>query len=673
MNSGQHIQQADLVFARPGNNQGDFYTINLADVQVRSYQVTTAKDGTLLEEYTLNFARGAESYKPQKPDDTLDAPVTFTENGLAVTHAPIVGHSPLQDGFVTPPGLSLFLDVNGIPGESTANAHPDEIDLLAFSWGGELQGGTSTGGGGGAGKTVFQQLHFVSRISKASPTLLSRVLSGQHVPDATFTVQRKSSGQDFLKIRLQDVLISSYQVTTAIDGTVTEEFTLTFGPGGTTGPIADAGGPYTVPDNGTVQLDASASTDPNPASLTYAWDLDGDGIFGETGADAARGDELGINPTFNAAGIFGPAIFNIDLRITDGAGLTDTASTSVRVIDVTPPDTIILTGPASLTNQTSATFTFTGTDQGTPADQLTFTASVDGGTPFAVTSPLTLTNLADGAHTLSVVATDQAGNTDPTPAVYTWKVDTVGPNILNPLATPSPVSVGVPITLTATASDLLTGASNIAGAQYSLDGMTWINLTAADGAFNSPSEAIKANLAPLPAGIYTISVRATDAAGNTGPISSITLPVFDRDAGKINGGGSFDSPAGADPLHPTQTGKAEVEIEAQYKKNDTVPSGKVKFKFGDLKFESTAVDYLVITNGNAARLAGSGQINGQGNYAFEISFLDGNPGKGAGNDFFRIRITDKTTGQLIYDNGLTAPISAPPQTLLKSGNIKVID
>jgi hypothetical protein len=60
-----------------------------------------------------------------------------------------------------------------------------------------------------------------------------------------------------------------------------------------TPPVADAGGPYSVPEGASVALDGSASSDAeqSAASLVYEWDLDGDGLFGETGADAARGDE----------------------------------------------------------------------------------------------------------------------------------------------------------------------------------------------------------------------------------------------------------------------------------------------------------------------------------------------------------------------------------------------
>src|SRR5262249_53568196 len=40
-----------------------------------------------------------------------------------------------------------------------------------------------------------------------------------------------------------------------------------------TPPVPDAGGPYTVPEGGTVQLDASGTTDPGHdlSTLTYVW------------------------------------------------------------------------------------------------------------------------------------------------------------------------------------------------------------------------------------------------------------------------------------------------------------------------------------------------------------------------------------------------------------------
>ncbi len=100
-------------------------------------------------------------------------------------------------------------------------------------------------------------------------------------------------------------------------------------------PIAEAGGPYTVPEGGTVVLDGSASYDPDGPNriVSYAWDLDGDGSFGETGPDAVRGDETRIRPTFSAAGLDGPGTYSVGLKVTDLDGRTnlvaDTATVSI--------------------------------------------------------------------------------------------------------------------------------------------------------------------------------------------------------------------------------------------------------------------------------------------------------------------------------------------------------
>lgn len=84
--------------------------------------------------------------------------------------------------------------------------------------------------------------------------------------------------------------------------------------------------------------------------------------------------------------------------------------------DTTPPDTVITDQPPSRTSSTSASFEFAASE---PA---TFTCSLDGAAATACTSPTTYDGLALGTHTFSVTATDEAGNTDPTPATATWEV-----------------------------------------------------------------------------------------------------------------------------------------------------------------------------------------------------------------------------------------------------------
>jgi hypothetical protein len=97
-------------------------------------------------------------------------------------------------------------------------------------------------------------------------------------------------------------------------------------------PTADAGGPYTVVAGNAVTLSGSGiDPDGEATLLTFAWDLDGDGQFGESGLDAARGDETGRTPSFNAAGLT-PGDYPVALRVTDerGDSAEDTAAITVE-------------------------------------------------------------------------------------------------------------------------------------------------------------------------------------------------------------------------------------------------------------------------------------------------------------------------------------------------------
>jgi type VI secretion system secreted protein Hcp len=108
--------------------------------------------------------------------------------------------------------VDYYLKIDGVEGESTDDKHKGEIDVESWSWG-ETQSGTSAaGGGGGAGKVSMQDFHFVMRLNKASPKLMLACATGDHLKSATL-VCRKAGGdqQEYMKIAMTDVLVSSYQ------------------------------------------------------------------------------------------------------------------------------------------------------------------------------------------------------------------------------------------------------------------------------------------------------------------------------------------------------------------------------------------------------------------------------------------------------------------------------
>jgi ELWxxDGT repeat protein len=123
-------------------------------------------------------------------------------------------------------------------------------------------------------------------------------------------------------------------------------------------PAASAGGPYTVVSGRLTALDGSASTDPDPAeTLTFAWDLDSDGVFGETGVNASRGDETGPNPVFSATGLAPGQAVTVTLRVTSFAGLSGTAS---AVVNITAPPTspVVTAGSFDPASAPALRFTF---------------------------------------------------------------------------------------------------------------------------------------------------------------------------------------------------------------------------------------------------------------------------------------------------------------------------
>lgn len=105
--------------------------------------------------------------------------------------------------------VDYFLKIEGIQGGSDDSKHKGEIEIQSFSWG-EAQV-SSGGGGGGASKVQMQDFHFEMKTQKSSPTLFLACATGEHIKQALLTL-RGSLQLEFLKIKLTDVLVSSFQL-----------------------------------------------------------------------------------------------------------------------------------------------------------------------------------------------------------------------------------------------------------------------------------------------------------------------------------------------------------------------------------------------------------------------------------------------------------------------------
>ena len=105
--------------------------------------------------------------------------------------------------------VDMFLKLAGIAGESDDARHKGEIDVLAWSWGVSEAHEGQAGAGSGAGKPNFQDLAIKKLVDLASPLLLAATAKGSHISDAVLTVRRAGTLQDFLVIRMKNVLVTS--------------------------------------------------------------------------------------------------------------------------------------------------------------------------------------------------------------------------------------------------------------------------------------------------------------------------------------------------------------------------------------------------------------------------------------------------------------------------------
>lgn len=249
-------------------------------------------------------------------------------------------------------------------------------------------------------------------------------------------------------------------------------------------PVLRLDDPYAVAEGSTTTLDATA-VDPEGDAPIFAWDLDGDGTF-ETSGQA---------PTFAAGTIDGPALRPVRVRVSDAAGHSVEASTTVDITNVTP--SFVLGDPVHLavgdTLQRTRAFVDPGPD--------VWTATVDygDGTPaggLAVSGrSLTLDHRYTSAGTFVVkvvVADDDGGRSE-----ASLLVDVTGPNPACALVgTASPAFVYVPPDIT-TAS---------CGA---------IDLGTPDACGAGPVTVTNDAPAKLRPGTTTVTWTARDGAGHT--------------------------------------------------------------------------------------------------------------------------------------------------------------
>jgi len=125
-----------------------------------------------------------------------------------------------------------FLNIDGIPGESTDDKHIDWIEIMSYSSGVAQMaaGDRSTGGAATGGRCSHQDFSIVKEMDKASPTLNLFCCQGKHIPKVVVELCRATGNKEkYMEYKMEDVIISSVSVSGGGGSLPTESLTFNYG------------------------------------------------------------------------------------------------------------------------------------------------------------------------------------------------------------------------------------------------------------------------------------------------------------------------------------------------------------------------------------------------------------------------------------------------------------
>jgi type VI secretion system secreted protein Hcp len=107
--------------------------------------------------------------------------------------------------------VDMFLDLDGVKGESVDKQHKDKIDILSWQWGLSNSGTFHHGSGGGAGKASFQDISITKYVDAASPNIMLFCANGKHFAKGKIIVRKAGENPlEYLTVSFEKALVTSY-------------------------------------------------------------------------------------------------------------------------------------------------------------------------------------------------------------------------------------------------------------------------------------------------------------------------------------------------------------------------------------------------------------------------------------------------------------------------------
>jgi VCBS repeat-containing protein len=400
---------------------------------------------------------------------------------------------------------------------------------------------------------------------------------------------------------------------------------------------------YTVaaaPTHGTLSGTAPALT------YTPASDYNGTDSFTFTATDPSNAGSNVATVSFTITPVNDPPIAGADSKSVRQDKTLTFLATDLTVNDRPGPadessQTLTVTGVSVATNGTVSLIN--GTVTYTPAAGYTGPASFgyticDNGTTNGVADA----RCASGTSTVNVTVLPP--NVAPTVAAITWTSP----------ASVDGVKVGTVVSPTATFSD--------AAGETHTAVWAWGDGTTSTGTVNETTRVVTGSHTYTTPKLYTVTLTVTDSDGASGSSVFQYVVVVNPLGGSETGIGSISSPAGSFTANPSLAGTANINFTAKYGADGTLANFMNVFQFNyttaKLNFQSTNMRWLVVS-GSQSWLKGEGTSSVSGVsevYYFLLSVVD----SVTVADKVRVKIWNKATGKVIYDNHKSATGASPP-------------
>ena len=423
------------------------------------------------------------------------------------------------------------------------------------------------------------------------------------------------------------------------------------------GPLS-AGTPVTV---------SASFTDPG-ADANWQYRVNwGDGSPISSGFISSTGVPISSSHSYSVTGTF-----VVTVSVADKDGARGMSTVQITIVNRAP----IANAGGPYTGVEGSSVAFNGSASSDPdGDALSYAWDFgDGAKETGATASHTYAD--NGTYTAKLTVTDSHGAQ--TTATIQVTIANAAPVLGDISGIPEePIQVGTPVTLTASFTDANPADGLVGAVQWDLassfttSGVITITPTSSDAGL------IRATTTLAP-GVYTVTLRVQDKDGGTAVSSTAPdyIVVYDPTGGFVTGGGWIWSPSGACRLTAAcggAQGKATFGFVSKYIKGATTPSGNTEFNFqaGNLRFSAKEYEWLVVSGGKA-QYKGTGRINGAGDYGFMLTAFDGEQdSNGKSPDKLRLKIWNRETGAIVYDNQMNASDNSTAATALGGGSIQV--